>query len=158
MSFLNVKIRSAQKSLIAVVAVGLALAACEAPPYQPYARDVKRKPGQGGSIALRLEHQDADRQKAMNMMSSNCGSSKVKVLEEGEVEIGQETQGSATASRDEGSAGTVGKLFGMKVRTGQKDPSTTTNSNSRTMAVKEWQISYECEVAAAPSATPRKAR
>ena len=39
----------------------LVMAGCQTMPYQPYAREVKRQPGNGGEIALKQEHRDEDR-------------------------------------------------------------------------------------------------
>jgi hypothetical protein len=131
--------------ILSLAAMVLVLAGCQAMPYQPYARDVKKKPQTSGVIALKTEHRDEDRQKAEGMMQSNCGQLPVKVLEEGEVAVGQTTTGNATETKDQGSAGTqAGSLFGIPLMTGQKDPSKNTATSSTTTNVTEWQISYEC--------------
>ncbi len=125
--------------------VALFFTACQTMPYQPYARDVKRLPYQGGVIALKTEHRDEDRTKAELMMKKNCGSAAIKIKEEGEVTVGQTTSGSAKETKDEGSDGMkLGSLFGMPVILGANDPSKNTATTSTTTAVKEWQISYEC--------------
>lgn len=118
---------------------------CQAMPYVPYARDVKRKPQQGGVVAMKTEHRDEDRTKAEKMMSSNCNNQNVKILEEGEVAVGQTTSGSAQQTTQKGSEGTtMGNLFGIPVISGQQDPSMSTANSSTTMNVSEWQINYEC--------------
>lgn len=126
----------------------LGLTACQTMPYQPYARAVKQKPSTGGVIALKLEHRPEDRQKAESMMKSVCGTNPVKVLEEGEVAVGQETKSSGSQEHRSGSSSTtVGTLFGLPITSGGSNPSETTNTNTVTTSVKEWQISYECEIA-----------
>jgi hypothetical protein len=123
----------------------LVFISCQTMPYQPYARDVKKVPNQSGVIHLKTEHRDEDRAKADMMMKKNCGDLPVKITEEGEVAIGQTTTGNATESRDNGAAGAqVGTLFGLPITTGATDPSKSMSSTTTTMAVKEWQIAYEC--------------
>lgn len=132
-----------QGLLMLSVAVGLT--ACQTMPYQPYARDVKKKPGQSGVIALHLENREEDKAKAQSMMTSNCGVNKVKVLEEGEVVVGQETKGLADTTRTKAVPGQqVGSLWGMPITSGGQDAQNSTQSSTVTTAVKEWQISYEC--------------
>lgn len=130
---------------ILLLASALLIAGCQAMPYQPYARDVKRKPQQGGVIALKTEHREEDRAKADTMMKSNCGTFPIKVVEEGEVAIGQTTSGNAKETNQQGTDGKqVGSLFGIPVMSGQQDASKNTATSSTTMAVNEWQINYEC--------------
>jgi hypothetical protein len=130
---------------ILVVSFVLGLTACQTMPYQPYARDVKKKPGQNGIIAMHMDPRDEDKQKANQMMASNCGSAPVKVLEEGEVAVGQETKGTADTTKSKATQGTtVGSLFGLPITSGGQDAQDRTSSSSVTTAVKEWQISYEC--------------
>jgi hypothetical protein len=132
-----------KKILISLSA--LVITACQTMPYQPYARDVKRKPQTNGIIALKLEHREEDRQKAQQMMNSNCGSQEIKVLEEGEVVVGQESTTHSNTSKNEGTSSTkVGSLFGIPVMSQGTDPSENTQSKVSTSAIKEWQISYEC--------------
>lgn len=130
----------------------LGIVGCQTMPYQPYARDVKKKPQTGGTIALHSEHRDEDRAKATQMMSSTCGSNEVKVVEEGEVVVGQTTNTNANQNSNYGNKQQVGTLFGMPVTSGS-DASTNTNSTATTTQLKEWQITYEC-VAAATITTP----
>jgi hypothetical protein len=137
--YMNIKIGFL--ALVSTLYVG-----CQALPYVPYARDVKRKPQQGGIIALKAEHRDEDRAKAERMMSTNCNNQNVKIIEEGEVSIGQTTTGSAQQSSQKGSEGSqVGMLFGVPVVAGQQDPTKTTASSSTTTNLTEWQINYECQ-------------
>ena len=65
--------------------------------YQPYARNVKKKPGKSGIIALKTEQRQEDQDLAKSMMSQNCGSQTAKIIEEGEVAIGTVTQGVKTS-------------------------------------------------------------
>lgn len=129
-----------------IIVSGSIFSGCQTVPYKPYARDVKKKPGQGGVIALKPEHRDEDQLKANQMMSANCGSSNVKVLEEGEVAIGQEVKSNADTTKSAGTSSTkVGSLFGIPLVSSGSDPKDSTNSSSVTTSIKEWQISYECE-------------
>lgn len=140
----------------------LTMAGCETLPYQPYAREVKRLPGAGGEIALRAEHRDEDRAKAQMTMSTNCGTSPVKVLEEGEVVVGQTTASNAQETHNAGRPGTtVGTLFGLPVTSGGQQASNNTSTTATTTALKEWNIKYECAKAVAtetpvPTAAPKK--
>lgn len=118
---------------------------CQTAPYQPYARDVKKKPGLGGVIALKPEHHEEDQTKANQMMAANCGSSNVKVLEEGEIAVGQVVKSDADTTRSAGISSTkMGSLFGIPIVSTGSDPKDSTNSSSVTTSIKEWQISYEC--------------
>lgn len=129
----------------ALIVVGL-LNGCQTLPYQPYAREVKRVPTRGGEIALKAEHRDEDRLKADTMMSSNCGGGKIKVLEEGEVVVGQTTNSNASQTQNRASGGTqVGTLFGIPVTSGARGASNDTATSATTTSVKEWNIKYECE-------------
>lgn len=133
------------KILSLVLLVGVT--SCQTLPYQPYARDVKKKPNQNGTIALKLEHRDEDRAKAQTMMESNCRPSPVKILEEGEVVIGQEATTNSNTSKNAGEASqSMGSFLGIPLTSGGKDPSESTSSKVSTTQVKEWQISYECGV------------
>lgn len=133
------------KNRILSLAVFMGLTACQSLPYQPYARDVKKKPNQNGIIALKLEHRDEDRAKAQMMMESNCRPTPVKVLEEGEVVIGQESTTNSNTSKNAGeSSQSMGSFLGIPLTSGGKDPSESTSAKVSTTNVKEWQISYEC--------------
>ncbi|MFZ3228843.1 MAG: hypothetical protein WA160_01465 [Pseudobdellovibrio sp.] len=131
-----------------VFSIVLGLSACQTLPYQPYARDVKKKPGQNGIVAMHLDNRDEDQAKAKQMMSNNCGSLAVKVLEEGEVVVGQEVKSAADTTKSKAVSGTqVGSLFGLPITSGGADAKDSTQSSSVTTSVKEWQLSYECETA-----------
>lgn len=134
------------KKIVLTSVLFLAIVGCQTLPYQPYARNVKSKPKQGGIVALKTEHRDEDRAKAQKMMEQNCGTLAVNVLEEGEVVVGQETKSSANTSYDQGTKDqSMGSLFGIPVVSEGKKPSNSTDTSSTTVSVKEWQISYECE-------------
>jgi hypothetical protein len=130
---------------IVLFAVAVLFAGCATVPYQPYARDVKRKPGEGGVIALKTEHRPEDRQFADSKMASNCGSDAiVKVSEEGEVEVGEKTNtvGGASKTNNEGSGGF--KLGGITFGSAKPSEDTTTHASSETVKLKEWHIAYNC--------------
>jgi hypothetical protein len=137
---------SMKGSIVLAIVCALGFTACQSMPYQPYARDVKKKPSAGGVIALKMEHRDEDMQKAQMMMANTCGTNPVKVVEEGEVAVGQATTSNATKEQNAGSKPmNMGTLFGLPVTSGGSNPNEATATNSVTTAVKEWQISYECE-------------
>lgn len=131
-------------------AILFAFVGCQTVPYQPYARLVKKRPGDGGVIAVTMAHQAEDMPKANEMMAQNCGEGNYKVTEEGEVVVGSTTEGTASQTHDAGRPGQqVGTLFGMPVTSGGRDASNNTRTQTTTSAVKEWQITYECKGAAA---------
>lgn len=131
------------KYLFLIALIGLT--SCQTLPYQPYARDVKKKPNHNGIIALKLEHRDEDRAKAQMMMENNCRPAPVNILEEGEVVIGQESTSNSNTSKNAGQASQpVGSFLGIPLTSGGKDPSESTTSMVSTTQVKEWQINYEC--------------
>jgi hypothetical protein len=133
------------------------LVGCQAMPYQPYARDVKKKPQQGGVIALKPEHREEDSAKARQMMASNCATLPVKVLEEGEVAVGQETKSANTTSQNRGTRSEqVGSLFGLPISTVGTSPTQDTSGSSTVTSIKEWQISYECETPAAAGKSTKR--
>lgn len=133
------------KNKLFLLTVLVAVSSCQTLPYQPYARDVKKKPNQNGIIALKLEHRDEDRAKATTMMESNCRPAPVKVVEEGEVVIGQESKSNSDTAKHAGESSTsMGSLFGIPLTSAGKDPSESTTSTVSTSQLKEWQISYEC--------------
>ncbi len=107
--------------------------------YRPYARNVKKKPGRSGVVALKLEHRKEDRDLALNFMNSNCGSKKSQITDEGEVVIGTTTN-SNSRSREGGST-QFGSLFGIPLKSETADQ---TSKTSTTTQEKEWQITYKC--------------
>jgi hypothetical protein len=67
-----------------------------------------------------------------------------KVLEEGEIVVGQTTKTDSRDTKRDDTRGEVGSLFGIPVMAGEaggKD----SQSSSTTMSVKEWQITYQCQ-------------
>lgn len=135
------------KTSLAFIALSVAVlfTGCQQMPYQPYARDVKRKPQTGGVIALKTEHRSEDRAKADEMMKNTCAG-RFQVLEEGEVVVGQETTSKTNTDHHEAQRGQeVGSLFGIPVVSGGRNAGSEQSSVSSTVAVKEWQIQYECE-------------
>ena len=122
------------KSILAVLVLSLVtFTACTT---IPYAREVKKKPLSGGTIALRTYHGPEDRAKADSMMQLNCGQNPVKVLEEGEVVVGEKKHTSAE-SRPSTSLFSFGNAQ-------DANNGTSTYASTETTQVKEWQISYEC--------------
>ena len=150
------------KKLVLALPVAF-FAGCQTMPYQPYAREVKRKPGVGGEIALKTEHRDEDRAKAQATMDSNCGSSIVKVEEEGEVTVGQTTNSQTNQDYRSGTHGAkVGSLFGVPIVSGGTSAGSDTTGTSVTTDLREWVIKYSCatvtaSAAASSSTTPAKA-
>lgn len=102
----------------------------------PYAREVKKRPLAGGTIALRTYHGPEDRAKADSLMQINCGTNEVKVVEEGEVVVGQRSE---TTAHQGPSSSTSLFSFGNVSNNG-----TSGSASTETVQVKEWQISYEC--------------
>lgn len=133
-------------TLLAVSAVSFLVAGCS---IAPYAREVKKRPSEGGVIALKTMHSPEDRALAESLMRSNCGSNEAKVMEEGEVVTGTKTYSDATTSNESDSGFSIGGLsFGSGA--GQR-----TAGSSETHQLKEWQISYQCiarEYRASPEA------
>ena len=141
------------KNLV-VVAVAAMLAACATMPYQPYAREVKKKPQEGGLIALKSEHRPEDRQKAEGLMQANCGSQSIaKVMEEGEVVTGERTNSNASKTQ-ESAQSSLFSIGGIKF--GSTKPSENTNTTTVTEQMKEWQIAYECVAIKAPASSNKK--
>ncbi|RZA08271.1 MAG: hypothetical protein EOP11_05315 [Proteobacteria bacterium] len=141
---------------ILVLALALLSTACATMPYQPYAREVKKKPGQGGLIALKTEHRPEDRARAESLMASNCGSDAiVKVTEEGEAVVGEKTNLSQNRYHDQKEA-TGFRLGGINFSNGSSRPEENTNSVTETIQLKEWQINYECAAIAAPVKKSKK--
>ena len=120
------------------------LAGCQTVPYVGQAREVKRKPQTEGIIALNPNHRDEDRAKADEKMKSNCSPYPVKILEEGEVVVGQEVKSTANETDRQSSKTKIGSLFGVPLVSGT-DAGKDTSSSSTTTSLKEWQISYSCE-------------
>jgi hypothetical protein len=144
------------KKLVALLPA-LLIVACATVPYEPYAREVKKKPREGGTIALKTEHRPEDRARADYLMSANCGTgASVNVAEEGEVVVGEKTSSSSNkhqqAARQE-SGFTIG---GIAFASGDGRPAgENTNTESSTTQLKEWHIAYNCVADAAPAKTKK---
>jgi hypothetical protein len=119
------------------------LVACQTVPYQGQARDVSRKPQEEGTVAIPLNYRDEDRQKAEMKMSQNCTPSPVKILEEGEIAVGQETKSSGRETDRKDSQVKVGQLFGIPITSGEAGGKNTETAQVVT-SIKEWQIKYRC--------------
>lgn len=127
---------------------------CQTVPYQGQARDIKRHPQEDGVIGIPLNFRDEDRARAESKMQSNCNPAAYKVMEEGEVVIGQETKTSGKETDRASTEHKVGSLFGMPLISGEKGGKNTETSQVTTN-VKEWQISYKCVAKAGSSKTVR---
>lgn len=133
-----------KKNINLITAITLLIVTgCQTIPYQGQARDVKKKPNEGGILALPLDPRDEDRAKAELKMQQNCGAGKYKILEEGEVVIGQKTNSDSREDRRENNQQKVGSFLGMPVLSGDAGGKNVSGS-STTENIKEWQISYEC--------------
>ena len=138
-------------ALFAAGLLGLLLSGCQTVPYQGVARDVKKKPMEGGIIAVPLDPRAEDRTKAEEKMKQTCQGGPYKILEEGEVVIGQKTNSNSRETKRDRDQTQVGSLFGLPVMAGDaggKD----SNTESTVSQVKEWQISYNCEKSGAKTA------
>lgn len=135
--------------LIAMAA--LIVSGCQTVPYQGSARDVKRRPGSGGQIAVPLNPRQEDRDRATERMISNCGNGNYKITSEEEVVIGETTASDQRNSYRDNTQQQAGSFLGMPVYSG--DPGGVDSHSTQTRSqVKEWQIGYECN--GAPVANP----
>lgn len=132
-----------------VFALCALISACATVPYEPYAREVKKKPREGGTIALKEIHRPEDRARADYLMSANCGENVVKVDDEGEVVVGAKTNTSSNKHQTNESE-SVFSIGGIAFASGAR-PGENTNTQSETSQVKEWQINYQCIAQQAPS-------
>ncbi len=128
-----------------IFAASLFMVGCQTVPYQGQARDIKRKPQDEGVIGIPLNFRDEDRARAEQKMRSNCNPIAFKVLEEGEVVVGQEVKSSGRETDRKSTEHKVGSLFGVPLMSGDQGGKNT-ESSQVTSAVKEWQISYKCLV------------
>ncbi len=119
----------------------------------PYAREVKKKPSTGGTIALRTHHSAEDRAQADLLMRTNCSGGDVKVVEEGEVVVGQVTQSNANKNYNSTQTSDWGG-----VTFGSYNPGESTSTTAQTSALKEWQIEYNCIAKTAVPATEKVAK
>ncbi len=129
--------------LSSITLMALIQISCQTLPYQPYARDVKKRADAGGVIALKTDHREEDLAKAKSMMERNCNGAGVRILEEGEVVVGEKTNSRSDQNTYQNSVyGTSPSGF---VSAFAAPPTTNTQSGeSTTTQIKEWQISYEC--------------
>lgn len=135
---------------IALVLVASFVSACASMPYQPYAREVKKKPNEGGVIALKTEHRPEDRQRADSLMAANCGSDAiVKVQEEGEVAVGEKTKSNSNKVQENQPASGF-SIGGLRFGSNETRPGENTDTTTETVQVKEWQIAYNCVAIKAP--------
>ncbi len=125
-------------SLLTLIQIG-----CQSLPYQPYARDVKKRTDSGGVIALRTEHREEDLAKAKGMMERNCSGTDVRILEEGEVVVGEKTNSRSDQNSYPNSAYATSPS-GFVSGFGTTHTSNTQSGESTTTQLKEWQITYEC--------------
>lgn len=110
----------------------------------PKARDVKKKPRTGGVIAMPMEYRPEDRQKADDLMRMNCSPLAVKIEDEGEAVIGQETKTSGSETNRDDTRRSEGNFLGMNLMSGSNSGKETSQS-AVTTQIKEWQITYVCE-------------
>lgn len=127
---------------LAIALGAVMMTACQQMPYQPYAREVKKKPAEGGVIALKTEHRAEDRTRADQLMATNCGNMGVKVNEEGEVVVGEKTNSNASTAANQKDEGI--SIGGLNFLTGKKKNSMDTATSTETTQLKEWQIAYSC--------------
>ena len=124
---------------------------CATMPYEPQAREIKRKPQQGGAIALNEKYRAEDRAKADNLMKSNCGTNKdVAILEEGEVVVGEKVDSTAKKTIDN-EENTAFKLGGIRFT--NSTPAENVNTSMQKTQIKEWRIEYGC-IASIDTAKP----
>ncbi len=130
--------------VILLMGLTLLLASCQTMPYQPYAREVKKKPAEGGLIALRTEHRPEDRARADELMAANCGKKQPTVKEEGEVVVGQKTDATTSTKQgyDQGDSGF--KLGGIRFGGEEAGATESGSTSATTTQLKEWQIAYDC--------------
>ena len=145
-----------QLVLFLLAVTGLfAMTACQTVPYQGEARDVKRRPQEGGVVAIARKFRPEDRTKADEAMRSNCAPNGFKIVEEGEVTTGQEVTGNTRETNRANTETQVGSLWGIPITSGDRGgKDSQTSSVSRD--IKEWQISYNCEKPAAVTPATHK--
>lgn len=139
------------KWIVAIVCVFLQ--ACQTVPYQGQARNVNKKPQESGVIAIATDYRPEDRSKADDYMKQNCSPFPVKVMEEGEVAVGQKTSASSSETDRASTKTNVGSFLGMPVFSGKEGGKDAT-SNSVVTNVNEWQIKYECVKSVSSSNEP----
>lgn len=131
---------------LAIVTSALALAACQTVPYQGQAREVKRKSGRGGVIAIPVNSREEDRKVATAKMDDACGEFAVRILEETEVVVGTKSTSNARNTNRDDSRRDEGRFLGINLVSGEAG-GTDSKVETATEAVKEWQMTYECSLA-----------
>ncbi len=126
-----------------IFAMSLFMVGCQTIPYEGQARDIKRKPQDEGIVGIPLKFRDEDRARAEQRMRSNCTPIAFKIIEEGEVAVGQETKSSGKETERRSTEQKVGSLFGIPLVSGEAGGKNSETSQVTT-SVKEWQISYKC--------------
>lgn len=126
------------------------LSGCQMLEYKGQARDVKRRGGQGGILALPHSPRAEDQKIAEEKMRSACGALPYRILEEGEVVVGSKSVQSSKATNRDDTRRDAGTFLGMPVTSGEAS-GIETQTSSTTESVKEWQIQYECVI---PPLTP----
>lgn len=103
------------------------------------AKVITSKPGEGGTIAVTkgMSGEEAQ-QNAKNMMASNCGSKKVKVVKEGEVVVGTQTDVKQDTNFN---ANSQNKSLTKATTSGN----VSTTQTATTKNITEWQIEYVCQ-------------
>ncbi len=141
-------------SLALGVGATLLLSGCQTIPYTGQARDVKRRPGAGGTVAVPINPQQVDRERASEHMTTNCGAGNFKVTSEEEVATGQMVESDAyNSAQPYRPAHAGGLVLGPPVYADGMDSHVT----SRVVQTKEWLISYDCvESAKEPTSTKTK--
>ncbi|MEZ0390655.1 MAG: hypothetical protein ACAH59_00465 [Pseudobdellovibrionaceae bacterium] len=130
-----------KKSIFSLMIISQ-LCACQMA-YVPQARDVKKKPRNSGIIGIPVTQRAEDRQKAEELMKTNCAPQAFSVVDEGEIVVGQETKSSANEINRDDTRRNEGTLMGMSLISGS-DSGKETSQSSVTTQLKEWQISYNC--------------
>jgi hypothetical protein len=140
------KVNRKTKGLVKVpmLLISFYLTACQTVPYEGQARNVKKKPQESGVIAITTNYRPEDKAKADQYMKENCAPYPVKVLEEGEVAVGQETHGNTSETNRDRTKTNVGSFLGMPVFSGDAGGKES-NSSSVVKSINEWQIQYACQ-------------
>ena len=130
--------------LLATFATLGLLTSCQTVPYQGQARETKKKPQESGIITLKENFRDEDRQKAEEKMKTNCSPLMFRIVEEGEIVVGQKIDTGTSETKRDDTRSEVGSLFGIPVIAGENGGKDM-NSSSTTTNLREWQISYVCD-------------
>lgn len=123
--------RSSSASLCAFFL--LTLSACAT------ARVVEVYPGKGGVISLSPPQSPEAREKAKALMSDGCQGKKSTIVKEGEVVVGQKSEGEEESTQEDKRST---NLFTGKT---SSKPMGKTRSSSTTSNLTEWRITYRCK-------------